>query len=93
MKMPLEEPLTTAQLHFSFVSKQRLHVVTEETLRLVFGYFGEVADVSIKKSIINPVSYFFDNYLSAFVHYFLYHNVSGYWRTNRLWVCPLPTDF
>jgi hypothetical protein len=56
MKMPLEEPLTTAQLHFSFVSKQRLHIVTEETLRLVFGYFGEVADVSIKKSIVNPVS-------------------------------------
>lgn len=47
--------LTTAELHFSFISKQNIFLVTEATVRDVFNQFGPVQDVSIKKSGIDQV--------------------------------------
>ena len=44
----------SAQIHFSFISKQQVHLVTEETVRKVFLNFGHVQDVTIKKTSTNP---------------------------------------
>jgi hypothetical protein len=42
-------PPESAQIHFSFISKQTQRVVTEAIIREVFSHFGEVKDVTIKK--------------------------------------------
>jgi hypothetical protein len=47
------DSVDTAQLHFSFISKQHVHLVTEATIRDVFAHFGHVQDVSIKKTSID----------------------------------------
>jgi RNA recognition motif-containing protein len=43
----------TAEIHFSFVSKQSTYLVTEATLRAIFSRFGEIQDISIKKTLFN----------------------------------------
>jgi RNA recognition motif-containing protein len=43
----------TAEIHFSFVSKQSTYLVTEATLRGIFSRFGEIQDISIKKTLFN----------------------------------------
>jgi hypothetical protein len=48
-------PLESAQVHFSFISKQNAHFVTEATIRSVFSTFGELINISIKKSEIDRV--------------------------------------
>jgi hypothetical protein len=50
------DPVETAQLHFSFISKQNVFVVTEATIRDVFSHFGFVQDVSIKKTTVEKVN-------------------------------------
>jgi hypothetical protein len=50
------DPVETAQLHFSFISKQTVFVVTEATIRDVFSHFGFVQDVSIKKTAVEKVN-------------------------------------
>lgn len=48
------DSVETAQLHFSFISKQHVQLVTEATVRKVFANFGDVVDVTIKKTNTNP---------------------------------------
>jgi hypothetical protein len=48
----------TAQIHVSFISKQVAGLITEETLRSLFGHYGTVVDVTIKKSRFDQVSTF-----------------------------------
>lgn len=47
-------PPESAQIHFSFISKQTQRVVTEAIIREVFSHFGEVKDVTIKKTTTLP---------------------------------------
>jgi hypothetical protein len=46
-------PIESAEIHFSFVSKQRHFAVTEATLRAIFQEFGPVQDISLKKTELN----------------------------------------
>lgn len=46
----MSSPIETAQLHFSFIAKNCLTVVTEATIRTVFEKFGQVLDINLKKS-------------------------------------------
>ena len=55
-KIKEDGPIEAAQVHFSFISKQLKNIVTEETLRNLFNRYGDVKDVSLKKSVINHVS-------------------------------------
>ena len=52
-KRPNYLSLDSAEIHFSFVSKQTNYAVTEETLRAIFSEFGPVQDISIKKTCLN----------------------------------------
>lgn len=45
--------LDNSPVHVSFISYQVSHLVTEESLRVLFNRFGLVSDVSIKKSMID----------------------------------------
>lgn len=70
VKAPITaDSVSSAQLHFSFISKQHVHVVTEATVRDVFLNFGEVKDVTIKKTATNQGSGEQTGY--GFVHYSL----------------------
>jgi RNA recognition motif-containing protein len=62
-----ENSLQSAQVHFSFVSKQNTYVVTEEVIRNIFRQFGEVKDVCIKKSVAHKESGGQSGY--GFVHF------------------------
>jgi hypothetical protein len=57
----------SAQVHFSFISKQHLFLVTEQTIRQVFEQFSAVQDVCLKKSVIDPITKEQNGY--GFVHY------------------------
>jgi len=59
--------LETSPVHVSFLSYQILRLVTEQTLRALFGRYGEVVDVSIKKSVIDKDINRQSGY--GFVHY------------------------
>jgi RNA recognition motif-containing protein len=48
-------PLETAQIHVSFISKQVDFLVSESTLRELFGRFGEIVDVALKKTQFDQV--------------------------------------
>lgn len=61
------EPFQTAQIHFSFISRQIEQIVSELTLRQLFGQFGEVLDVAIKKSSIDNFERVQHGY--GFIHY------------------------
>jgi hypothetical protein len=50
------KPIETAQIHVSFISKQIDELISEATLRSLFGLYGEVVDVAIKKSQFDKVS-------------------------------------
>ncbi|RYG94268.1 hypothetical protein EON65_57780 [archaeon] len=45
----------TAQIHVSFISKQIDMLISEATLRSLFGAYGEVVDVALKKSQFDKV--------------------------------------
>ena len=45
----------TAQLHVSFVCDDARRMVSEMELGLVFGVFGNVVDIAIKKNVLNKV--------------------------------------
>ena len=45
----------TAQLHVSFVCEDSCRMVSEMELGLVFGVFGNVVDIAIKKNVLNKV--------------------------------------
>lgn len=47
--------LETAQIHVSFISKQVNFLVSESTLRGLFGTFGEIVDVALKKTQFDQV--------------------------------------
>ena len=47
----------TAQVHVSFISKQIDVLISEATLRALFGLYGEVIDVALKKSQFDRVSF------------------------------------
>lgn len=49
------ENFKTAQIHVSFISKQVDALVSEATLRSLFGMYGAVLDVTIKKSQFDQV--------------------------------------
>jgi hypothetical protein len=57
----------TAQIHVSFISKQTEALITEETLRSLFGRYGQVVDVSIKKSKFDQNMKVQNGY--GFIHY------------------------
>lgn len=57
------ESLRTAQIHISYISRQTDAVISESSLRSLFSQFGEVVDVTIKKSQFDPVSTTFKVYL------------------------------
>jgi RNA recognition motif-containing protein len=59
--------LDSAQIHFSFISKQNSQVVTEASIREVFSQFGEVIDVCLKKSVIDQSMGEQNGY--GFIHY------------------------
>ena len=40
----------TAQIHFSYLSRQADGMVTEQILRSIFASYGEIVDIAIKKS-------------------------------------------
>ena len=48
----------TAQIHVTFVSRELRKLVSEMDLGAVFGTFGNVVDIAIKKNAINEVSSF-----------------------------------
>ena len=58
--MPVQEvkQVQTAQVHVSFISKQVDILISEATLRALFGMYGEVVDVALKKSQFDRVSVF-----------------------------------
>ncbi len=47
----------TAQLHVSFVCEDSCRMVSEMELGLVFGVFGNVVDIAIKKNVLNKVRF------------------------------------
>lgn len=55
-KIKMDAPEPTAQVHFSYLSKQLNVLITEATIRKVFLRFGEVKDITIKKSAFDDVS-------------------------------------
>eukprot|EP00599_Poterioochromonas_sp_BG-1_P002057 CAMPEP_0173140268 /NCGR_PEP_ID=MMETSP1105-20130129/4776_1 /TAXON_ID=2985 /ORGANISM="Ochromonas sp., Strain BG-1" /LENGTH=429 /DNA_ID=CAMNT_0014053205 /DNA_START=68 /DNA_END=1357 /DNA_ORIENTATION=- len=58
---------TTAQVHFSYLTQQTHILITEETIRGIFSQFGEVDDVTIKKSSMDAHS----QHGYGFVHFYL----------------------
>lgn len=58
---------TTAQVHFSYLTQQTRLLITEETIRNIFSQFGEVDDVTIKKSCLDAHS----QHGYGFVHFYL----------------------
>jgi hypothetical protein len=48
-----KDALHSAQLHFSFISRQSSVVVSEATIRSVFEQFGAIKDVYMKKSVFD----------------------------------------
>mmetsp|Transcript_13316 Transcript_13316/g.14424 ORF Transcript_13316/g.14424 Transcript_13316/m.14424 type:complete len:379 (+) Transcript_13316:93-1229(+) len=61
------ESLRTAQIHISYISRQTDAVISESSLRSLFSQFGEVVDVTIKKSQFDPRLCLQNGY--GFVHY------------------------
>eukprot|EP01040_Poterioochromonas_malhamensis_P002156 gene2156-2297_t len=59
--------LETSPVHVSFISYQIHNLVTETSLRVLFSKYGEVADVSIKKSTVDRALNRQSGY--GFVHY------------------------
>eukprot|EP01039_Chlorochromonas_danica_P000455 gene455-492_t len=57
----------TAQIHVSFISKQIDMLISEATLRSLFGIYGEVVDVALKKSQFDKNLRVQNGY--GFVHY------------------------
>jgi hypothetical protein len=55
--MPEPKTVETAQVHVSFISKQIDVLISEATLRALFGLYGEVLDVALKKSQFDRVSF------------------------------------
>ena len=53
MKNIPDTPIHSAQVHFSFISKQNRYLITEDTIRALFSQFGEVKEVSMKKSSVD----------------------------------------
>jgi hypothetical protein len=51
--------MKSAQIHVSFISKQVDALVSEATLRSLFTLYGNVVDVTLKKSQFDPVRVFF----------------------------------
>lgn len=49
----------TAQIHVSFTARDPSYPVTEATLRELYSRFGELVDVTIKKTVFNKVNVFF----------------------------------
>ena len=56
--MPEPKQVQTAQVHVSFISKQVDVLISEATLRALFGMYGEVIDVALKKSQFDRVSFY-----------------------------------
>jgi hypothetical protein len=50
--------MKSAQIHVSFISKQVEALVSEATLRSLFSLYGNVVDVTLKKSQFDPVRIF-----------------------------------
>ncbi len=48
--------MDSSSVHISYISYQLNHIITEESLRILFSSFGVVLDTSIKKSYIDEVS-------------------------------------
>eukprot|EP01031_Cornospumella_fuschlensis_P024800 gene24800-29965_t len=57
----------TAQIHVSFISKQIDMLISETTLRSLFGVYGEVVDVALKKSQFDKTLRVQNGY--GFVHF------------------------
>jgi RNA recognition motif-containing protein len=88
-KSPLDRSLEnhrkkpTAQLHVTFTSRHPTVLVTEASLRNVFNRFGDVVDVTVKKTVVNQVKT-----ISVFLLRFQISNM----KINRKWACKLVTD-
>lgn len=67
--MKERKTVETAQLHVSFFTKQVELLITEATLRALFGMCGEVVDVALKKSQVDQNMQVQSGY--GFVHYAL----------------------
>lgn len=57
----------TAQVHFSYLTEHVDFLVTEETIRNLFIEFGEIDDVTIKKSVVDGVVHSQSGY--GFIHF------------------------
>ncbi len=57
----------TAQLHVSFMTRDLKRIVSEMDLGGVFGRFGNVVDIAVKKNFLNKVSYF--NYFDCSIRF------------------------
>lgn len=66
-----QEPLESSAVHVSFISYQIRSLVTEASLRSLFSNYGEVTDVSIKKSSVDTSTNRQSGY--GFIHYPISH--------------------
>lgn len=70
-KEPVKSNKQTAEVHFSFLTKQTTYLITEATIRQQYEKFGDIIDVVIKRTKLNEKLNFQNGY--GFVRYELCH--------------------
>lgn len=88
----------TAQIHVNFISERPMpgmpeaFMVTEESLRQLFSFYGKVVDVTIKKTNFHQVNktslLAYLSFNSTFFPSLFFLNL-GERNSNRLWICSL----
>jgi hypothetical protein len=81
--------LRTAQVHISYLSKQLNFIISEQFLRDVFCNFGQVLEIALKKTCVDPVSVLFFFILPCYHCVFFYSHLVGDVGPEWLWFCAL----
>jgi RNA recognition motif-containing protein len=71
----------TAQIHVMFVTRELNRRVSELDIGAVFGRYGNLVDVAIKKNAINHVRLFSSNFFKYRSHFL---SLTGVWRAVRI---------
>jgi len=67
LPQPTAKGSRTAQVHISYLSKQLNFIISEQFLRDIFGNFGNVLEIALKKTCVDPEMSVQNGY--GFVHY------------------------